>query len=929
MKIFASKRAAEGSLAFKLSPVAAGCAVFLALMAGVVHAQEVQPAAADTAKADTAKVDADGKPVQVVQSVVVTGIRRGIEDAISVKKDSTSIVEAVSAEDIGKLPDASIAESIARLPGLAAQRVAGRAQVISVRGLSPDFSTTLLNGREQVSTGDNRSVEFDQYPSELLSGVTIYKTPDASLVGQGLSGTIDMQTVRPLSFATRTVAMNARMEKNSIGSIANAKSTGNRFSISYIDQFFDRTVGVALGFAHLDSPILAHETGLYEPWKTDSRPGVPAGTYIMDGIKSVARSGESKRDGLMGVLQYRPSKDWTSTIDAYASNFHAEATENQLEINLGGWNGGFTPGLMYDPVTTSNGVLTGGTANNVYPLVRGMYNDRHDTIRATGWRNDFKVAGVALVADLSYSKAVRNELSLENNSQLSDPSGTSAAYLDNVGLTLGTGGFPTIVPTRDYSNPANLYVQNTIYGSGYGKTPHVEDELKSFKLAANIPMSGALADVIPSVDVGVNVSDRNKGKSQPEGAITMKGAPFTVPADMQYAPVDLGFSGTGFIPAWNVPAVVAKYMDFNPSSDLSYLISKAWNVHEKITTSFVQANLDHDFGAVSLRGNAGVQVQRTDQSSDANYWDGTAPVGSQVKPVHDGKVYTDVLPSMNLAFGLPDDQTIRFAAAKQVARPRVDQLRSALDFGVSNVDFKPGGSGGNAQLNPWRANALDISYEKYFGKKAYIAAAAFHKKLTSYIYTQTKTYDFSAYIPGTIAQTQYGNYTAPYNGQGGTLKGIELSGSLPLNMVTPMLDGFGVVASATFSDSTIKIQDPSSSIGQDIPLPGLSKNVSNLTVYYEKNGFETRVSQRRRSDFVGEIGNFAADRALRYVVGEKVIDLQLGYTFENGPMKGLGLLLQVNNLTNSAYETYAARRDQQLEYQKYGRTLLMGVNYKF
>src|SRR5690606_8959763 len=117
-----------------------------------------------------------------LDTVVVTGIRRGIESAISVKRDSTSIVEAISAEDIGKLTDVSIAESIASLPGLAAQRVAGRAQVITVRGLSPDFATTLLNGREMVSTGDNRSVEFDQYPSELISGVTVYKTPDSGLV---------------------------------------------------------------------------------------------------------------------------------------------------------------------------------------------------------------------------------------------------------------------------------------------------------------------------------------------------------------------------------------------------------------------------------------------------------------------------------------------------------------------------------------------------------------------------------------------------------------------------------------------------------------------------------------------------------------------------------------------------------------------------
>jgi len=112
-----------------------------------------------------------------LQEVVVTGIRRGIEDAIKVKEDSGSIVEAISAEDIGKLPDTSIAESISRLPGLTSQRAEGRASAISLRGTDPGFTTTLLNGREQVSTGDNRSIEFDQYPSELLSAVVIYKTP--------------------------------------------------------------------------------------------------------------------------------------------------------------------------------------------------------------------------------------------------------------------------------------------------------------------------------------------------------------------------------------------------------------------------------------------------------------------------------------------------------------------------------------------------------------------------------------------------------------------------------------------------------------------------------------------------------------------------------------------------------------------------------
>ncbi len=173
--------------------------------------------------------------------VVVSGIRVGIEQAIAVKRDSGSIVESVSAEDIGKLPDTSIAESISRLPGLTSQRAEGRASAISLRGTDPGFTTALMNGREQVSTGDNRSIEFDQYPSELLSSVVVYKTPDAQIMGQGLAGTIDLRTIRPLQYGRRAVALNIRGEQNSNDNLgADSDENGYRASFSYIDQFAGR-----------------------------------------------------------------------------------------------------------------------------------------------------------------------------------------------------------------------------------------------------------------------------------------------------------------------------------------------------------------------------------------------------------------------------------------------------------------------------------------------------------------------------------------------------------------------------------------------------------------------------------------------------------------------------------------------------------------
>ncbi|WP_269791337.1 TonB-dependent receptor [Stenotrophomonas sp. Iso1] len=905
----------------------------ITLTATGVQAQTADEEAKNKAQAQATDLD----------TVTVTGIRRGIESAISVKRDSSSIVEAISAEDIGKLPDVSIAESIARLPGLAAQRVAGRAQVISVRGLSPDFATTLLNGREMVSTGDNRSVEFDQYPSELISGVTVYKTPDAGLVGQGLSGTLDMQTVRPLSYGDRVIALSGRYQKNSLGEAAGEDPYGNRINASFVDKFADDTIGLAIGYSHSEMSKQENQVGLYEPWQAVGdgwRPGVDAGTYYSDGIKALRRTGKAKRDGVMATLQFRPNNAWTSTLDAFYTKAKEYDTANQMEIHLGDFNGGYDRLNVTDAVINDNGSFVSGVAHNVYPLVRGMYNHREDSIKALGWNNEFTFGDVRLVADVSWSKAERDEINLENNLQM-----LPAPQLDSVTLNYG-GKFPQFTPGRDYSDYNNLYLTNTIYGSGYGKTPHVDDELKGFKLAATFPAPDGFT-LFSDIDMGINYADRSKNKTQAEGNINLGAQGDTsIAADLQYKPVNLGFAGAGYIPAWNVPAAVARYMVFNPTTTESYLIPKQWTVDEEITTTFLRANIDTQIGSIPVRGNIGIQAQHVDQSSSSNYWDGSQPVGSQVIPINQGKSYIDFLPSLNLAFQLPAENTVRFAMARQVARPRVDELRASMEFGVDTSTGKPGASGGNPNLDPWVANAVDLSWEKYFGNKAYVAVAVFYKDLKTYIYTEKRDgYDFTQQVdawldangitlpPGLVVD-KTGFYTAPFNGNGGSLRGAELTASLPLDLFFESLKGFGVVASASFNDSNINIMpDPAttSSVGSEpIMLPGLSKRVYNFTAYYENSGFEVRLNQRKRSDFIGEIGNFNGARTLRYVKGEDVLDAQVGYSFADGTMfKGLSLFLQASNLTNSKYETYAGSEDRPLETVEWGRTYQVGVNYKF
>lgn len=389
------------------------------------------------------------------------------------------------------------------------------------------------------------------------------------------------------------------------------------------------------------------QVGLYEPWAVNSRPGVAAGSYVSDGIKALRCTGKTERDGVMATFEARPFKEWTSVVDLFASKAKQEDTANQFELNLQ-YNGNFpcNPASTWiQSSTNDNHTQTGGTISNVYPLVRGMYNKRDDKIHALGWNNKFQFGnGVSVMADLNYSKAKRNELSLENNAQLSPVGGVP---YDTVKLAFTSGGFSTMVPQLNYSDPSKLFLRGTIYGSGYGKVPRVEDELKGFKLTANLPAPAAASGLISDIDIGLNYADRSKQKRQPEGNIDVGAqGDTTVAADLQYSPANLGFAGLGMIPAWNVPGAVDRYMVFKPSDTANYLVSKAWDVEEKTTTAFAKANVDSRFAGLPVRGNFGLQVVRVEQESKANYFDGTAPAGSQVKPVHESKTRTDVLPSL-------------------------------------------------------------------------------------------------------------------------------------------------------------------------------------------------------------------------------------------------------------------------------------------
>jgi TonB-dependent receptor len=888
MKNFKNKRAMSGNLVFRLSPVAAGCAVLLSAMAGNASAQTATEQAADA-------------PVAVV---TVTGIRRGIEDAIAVKRDASSIVEAISAEDIGKLPDISIAESLARLPGLSAQRVNGQAQSISIRGTSGDLSTALLNGREQVSTSADRTVEYDQYPSELINAVTVYKTADAAVVGQGLSGTVDLQTIKPLSLHDRVITVNVRGEKNSKGSIsAGAPDRGNRFSASYVDQFANRTLGVAIGYARADKP---NSSDQFETWDwVDNSSAVPGKTVkVPKGIKSLAVTGNQVRDGLMGVVEWHPSREFTSTVDMYHSRFNQKEIRRGMEVPMQD-----DGNVSFANPTVVNGVMVSGTANNVNPVVRNNRMTRDDTLSAIGWNNKFISGNWTTVVDISHSKADHQEELIEINAAL--PTRQSLTY------SYANGAIPTLGLTGTYNNPALLAIGGQ-FNNGYVNAPNLTDKLTSFRASVERRFDQGMFN---SLELGVNSSKRSKEKQHLETDFNKLGNGTFASSVVNGSQSLIGLPSTL---SWDIPGVLAQnFGPFTPAILVPWGATKNWSIDEKVTTGYAKLNIDTELMSMPLRGNIGMQMVHTDQSSTAKTL--RAWPFADLVPLTDGKKYTDYLPSINLAWSLPEQQVVRFGAGKSLARAKLNELNAALEVGLTQQSTgTPYGNGGNAQLDPWRANSADLSYEKYFGKKGYVSAAGFYKDLKSYIYNITVPRDFSEYhLVG--ATSNIGTMNQPKNGQGGTLSGLEFAVSAPLDVVSPMLDGFGVTANASFTTSEITIKDQRFG-NMNIPLPGLSKRVFNLTGYYEKNGFSARVSQRRRSDFVAEIGGIGGAKELTFVKADTVTDLQLGYDFAN--IKGLSVLFQVNNLTDTAFQTYSGSPDRPRGYAKYGRQMLLGLNYK-
>lgn len=946
-----------------------------------------------------------------IEEVVVSGFRTSLISSIEHKRDADSIIESISASDIGGLPDVSIADALMRVPGITTNRSGGQAGDIQIRGLSDEFVFSTMGGREQVSPNLRRTIEFNQYPSELISEVTVYKSPKASLIEGGVAGTVDLGIAKPLDLKEkRSVQLNARYSYNDrAGDVQDADASGYRISISYQEKFLDDTLGILLGYAGLNQPNVTTQYvgGRPENADVDLGNGTTQSVFLANEFELYQIGGQEKRDGFLAAVQYEPNDKLSVEADFFYSKFDSDSQKRGISVNnlkaatisnAVIQNGNLTSALFS---TTVNQDFTrgSGTVPNIRVVSADVTDD--DKLFSGGINVKWQEARWSAALDLSHSSASgynadgfdRAHLYTPTTDTNIFPSGFERSDQEQVHLQTNGLEIPSVTFNQDYTDYSTLRMTE------YGRFPRInEDEVSAVKLDFEYDLDKL---IFTSIEAGVRYSERQYNYrrqvfiyNSADSPITDEdltitpgtGDVYSFGGEYSHFPSFIAFDGDALLQqAVDQDLVLSSGRDINDNYDPTQFDaagnllprstqpaarwSRAWSVRQRgdvsedVTAYYVQANLATELFNIPVTGNLGVRVVDTDQSSTGLYnvrGDvslGAVEVCDEVGVciddyafIRSGTQYTNTLPSMNLNFELTENNYLRFAAARVLSRPPINQLSSDQPVdggGGNNIDFsnpeKPVFNFSNTNsiyLRPFLADQIDLSYEHYFNDgEGLVAVAFYYKEIKSFIQEITiQDFDFAAagfLLPETVEviigglETEVplldGNYTFSLNNkEGGYIQGLEFTYTQTMDFLPSIWSGLGVNASLAFIDSEITVDNPFTPSSDDaLPYPGLAERSGNLTVFFEYEGFETRVSVNYQSEKVGEIGTaFAANTVF---APETILDFQASYEFDNG----LGLVFQAKNLTDEVNASYWGREDLVGTIQHFGRQFFVGVNYSF
>jgi len=874
----------------------------LAISAGALMAPSLG-IAQTTATATASPGAANGD--DQLQEVVVTGLRASIENAQNIKRYSGEVVEVVTMEDLGKFTDVSVSDTLTRVPGVQIDRddqgISG--DRASIRGLGPSYVQVTVNGRVPLTGGseginDFRQINLDIVPTQVLSGLIVYKTPSAELVEPGLAGSIELQTLRPLDYK-------APNNQNYYGSVGideqydtEAKSYAPRFSAILGGKLFDDTLGVYASFFKTDPKIRVDET--FARFETDNLSFDPNdtghATQVIDNVVVPSRVtvqeglGVDHRLGLTGGLQYKPNDRLDVNVDYELMRRDDDQVQDYADLWFNGGAGGtsiYSAVALPGGFTLQNGYLTGLNTNKLYypgstaaptpeyqPYPLYFFNDQQSTVgginvvySGDGWKAKFDwghatsefeqdlraFIGQGNLAEpgiaFNGSTTIPSFTGFTNNGQ---PPGAVFALFENENLF------------KSDDNSFKLDLQFDVTPSWLLKTG-ARYQVTDLSVAAIEYLPG-LVSGIPGVPAANQAAVTTA--LYPGGNTNFINSSFGIPLlGQSYAAGQALFPGA-------IPNYSSQYATPSPSSD--------WTAYERTSAFYVQGDYKSELFGVPVTGNAGIRAVYTNLESGANESVTTrnyigAQLSSVEQPVVETNSYWRFLPAGNLDFHLRDDLDLRLGAGEVMSRPEYNLTAPQNSISLTPATDVYSATLGETKLKPMTAWVFDVTTEYYTASHGAVYGSLFYKKIKDFIVDAASN---NVSVPGF---TQLFNVSGPINAPGGFAEGFEFGANQPFTWLPSPFDGLGVQANYTYVDSALQSAGvtPLGPEALNGGFPGSSRDNVNGVFYYEKYGASVRLAVNYRSDYFENFGG-SGDRTFEptWTAAATQVDLTASYAID-------------------------------------------------
>jgi iron complex outermembrane receptor protein len=891
------------------------------LWSGAALAQTAEPAA----QADPQASD------QTAEDIVVTGIRASEKASIDLKRDAVGVVDSIVAQDLGKLPDQNVAESLQRIAGVTIERNRGEGRYITVRGFGPKFNAVTVNGRTLATDNNGREFSFDVLPSEVISGADVYKSPQANINGASIGATVDVRTMRPLDQKQQFVlAGSGNVQWAEVADRFNpevsgvlgwrnaAKTFGISLSAVYTHQNVrDDEFTIGAGHVHRSSTDSYYTANGVVGGRIGPNVAPFTNVSMPSNLSPFFFERELERYGATGSIQVKPTDTLTVTLDGLYSK--AKFTEQQTGLAYD-----FSGGTLVDQV------VQGGEA--VYQRYQGGFVDeilQYDVRDVTTDQYGLNVAWepsdrLKITADASQSAARRRG---------KDDSLFTTIRRKNVdlffdrrsGSPIYDYGFTSPNYADAATNPNGLTAHYYIWGGG----TDVDDEIGEYRTDLQYKLTDNL-----SLAVGGMYSDRKKtltGNDMPfDQQCAYCGSDRALPTSLFSPTSRYFFSGGGgnIIRDWISydPLALVHQIDqfaaqdgktFDPAP-VSAAASSVVDEHVKI--GYAMGTWDTHLGSMPLTINAGLRFEDTVYTSTGASQTvlSAVPNGqgqnlitlSPVVPVGFRGHYRDWLPSLNIRLSLTDDLILRLAGSRVMTRPTLSDLspRQSIQTNPGNERI----TRGNPDLQPFRASQAEAGLEWYFTGSSLLNAAVFYKKIDSFVTLVT--------TPQLVDQVTF-QVTVPANGEGATVKGFELGYRQAFTFLPGALSGFGVQTSLNYTDSNANYTNTVANVS--FGLEGLSKWSYSAVGYYEKYGIQARVAYTWRDNFLQVASGRNGEPEYFNAYGQ--LDASLSYDVT----PQFTFFAEGTNLNNAKEFIYSVTPDRTKEYRQTGRRLTGGVRFRF